>query len=268
MDIMEIKLGFIGCGNMASAMIKGILSSDLEGLERIIVSARTAATRERAEREFGVPATECNREVVKRSDIIFLAVKPNLYERVLREVAADCNGKIIVSIAPGKDLVFFENVLGEHAKILRTMPNTPAMTGEGMTAICPNRNIHAEELALLEKILSTFGKVERIEENLFDTVVAVSGSSPAYVFLLIEAMADAAVQGGMPRAQAYRFAAQAVLGSAKLALETGLHPAVLKDMVCSPGGTTIEGVAVLESKGLRAAVIEAMRHVREKSCRM
>ncbi len=173
--------------------------------------------------------------------------------------------KIVISIAPGKPIVLFESILGEGAKILRTMPNTPAMVGEGMSAICPNKNITEEELELLQNIFATFGKVEQIEEKLFDAYVAVAGSSPAYVYMLIEAMGDAAVLGGMPRAQAYRFAAQSVLGAAKMVLESNLHPGVLKDQVCSPGGTTIEGVAVLEDRGFRSAIIEAMRLVQDKA---
>lgn len=148
------------------------------------------------------------------------------------------------------------------------MPNTPAMVGEGVTAICPNKNITNEDMEVLESIIGTFGTVERVEEKLFDAVVAVSGSSPAYVFMFIEAMADAAVLQGMARDKAYRFAAQAVLGSAKMVLDTGKHPGALKDMVCSPGGTTIEGVAVLEEKGMRSAVIEAMNAVYDKSGKM
>ncbi len=142
---------------------------------------------------------------------------------------------------------------------MRTMPNTPALVGEGITALCRNENVTEEELDRVVTIMKGFGKCEVISEGLMDVVVSVSSSSPAYVFMFIEAMADAAVADGMPRAQAYEFAAQAVLGSAKMVLETGKHPGELKDMVCSPGGTTIEAVRVLEEKGMRSAVIEAMK---------
>ena len=138
------------------------------------------------------------------------------------------------------------------------MPNTPAMVGEGMTAACPNEHMTEEEIEYVKTLLSSFSLVEIVPEKLMDTVTAVSGSSPAYVFMFIEAMADAAVLDGMPRAQAYKFAAQAVLGSAKMVLDTGKHPGELKDMVCSPAGTTIKAVRVLEKEGLRSAVIEAM----------
>lgn len=145
------------------------------------------------------------------------------------------------------------------------MPNTPAMAGEGMTAVCPNSCVDKEELKYVLQILDTIGKTEIVEERLMDAVVSVSGSSPAYVFMMIEAMADAAVAEGMPRPQAYRFAAQAVYGSAKMVLETGKHPGELKDMVCSPAGTTIEAVRILEQKGFRSALMEAMKACAEIS---
>lgn len=150
-------------------------------------------------------------------------------------------------------------------KIVRTMPNTPALVGEGITGVCHNDLVTKEELEYVCHILNGFGKAEVVPERLMDVVVSVSGSSPAYVFMFIEAMADAAVADGMPRPQAYKFAAQAVLGSAKMVLETGKHPGELKDMVCSPGGTTIEAVRVLEQKGFRSAVFEAMKVCAEKS---
>ena len=153
-------------------------------------------------------------------------------------------------------------------KLVRTMPNTPALVGEGMTAACVNRHVTEEEKAYALRLLSSFGKVRLVPEHLIDAVVAVSGSAPAYVFLFIEAMADAAVAEGMPRAQAYEFAAQAVYGSAKMVMETGKHPGELKDMVCSPGGTTIEAVRVLEEKGFRSAVTEAMRACADVSRRL
>lgn len=150
-------------------------------------------------------------------------------------------------------------------KITRTMPNTPAMVGEGMTAACPNEHMTEEEIAYVKTILESFSRVEIVPEKLMDAVTAVSGSSPAYVYMMIEAMADAAVSGGMPRPQAYKFAAQAVLGSAKMVLETGKHPGELKDMVCSPAGTTIEAVRTLEELGFRSSIIEAMKVCEEVS---
>ena len=176
----------------------------------------------------------------------------------MQELKEALKEKIVISIAPGKTIAYFEDILGENCKIIRTMPNTPAMVGEAMTAICPNSKVSEDELDFVMNFLSSFGKAELIEERLFDAVVAVAGSSPAYTFIYMEAMADAAVRAGMSRDKAYNFAAQAVLGSAKLLLETKEHPAVLKDQVCSPGGTTIEALAVLEESGFRSAVIKAM----------
>ena len=255
-----MKIGFIGCGNMATAILKGILKSGEVAAADIIASAKSDKTREKIEKELGIQKADTNAQVVDFADVVFLAVKPQFLEGVLDEIKASVKeGQIFISIAPGKTLQWFADKLGEKTKVIRTMPNTPAMVGEGMTAACRNEFVTDEELEGAKKILSAFGKVEVVSEHLMDVVVSVSGSSPAYVFMFIEAMADAAVADGMPRAQAYQFAAQAVLGSAKMVLETGKHPGELKDMVCSPGGTTIEAVRVLEEKGFRSAVIEAMK---------
>ena len=158
-----------------------------------------------------------------------------------------------------------EGLQNPAAKIVRCMPNTPALVGEGCTGVCANKNVTKEELQMVLNLMNSFGVAEVVPESLMDTVVGVSGSSPAYVFMFIEAMADAAVAEGMPRKQAYHFAAQAVLGSAKMVLETGMHPGELKDMVCSPGGTTIQAVKVLEEKGMRGAVMDAVEACIEKS---
>lgn len=254
-----MKLGFIGCGNMGKAMISGIIESGKYEKSEIIASAKTKASRDKSSEAFGITMTDNNREVAGSSDVLFLVVKPQYYEEVICEIKDVVSDKqIIVSIAPGKTLEWFDEVFGKALKIVRTMPNTPAMVGEGMMGVCPNDRVTDEDMAVIKDICDCFSKTEVVSENLMDVVTAVSGSSPAYVFLFIEAMADAAVAGGMPRKQAYTFAAQAVLGSAKMVLETGMHPGELKDMVCSPAGTTIQAVRVLEEKGLRSSVFEAM----------
>jgi len=176
--------------------------------------------------------------------------------------------KASFAIAPGKTFAWIEEVLGKPAKIVRAMPNTPALVKEGMMGICGNEQVSKDELSMVSNLCAGFSKVEVVTEPMLDVVTAVSGSSPAYVFMFIEAMADAAVEGGMPRKQAYTFAAQAVLGSAKMVLETGMHPGELKDMVCSPAGTTIQAVRVLEEKGMRAAVMDAMKACLDKSRNM
>lgn len=256
-----MKVGFIGCGNMATAMIHGILKSGLAGHEEIKASARSEGTCRKIREDLKILCGS-NEETAEFADVLFLSVKPQYYEEIILEVRDRIQPEqIIVTIAPGKTLAWLSRLLGEKTKIVRTMPNTPAMVGEGMTAVCPNGNITEDDLEKVLSLLESFGKAEIIPEDLMDVATAVSGSSPAYIFLVIEAMADGAVADGMPRDKAYRFAAQAVLGSAKMVLETGKHPGELKDMVCSPGGTTMEAVRVLEEKGLRSALIEA-----EKAC--
>ena len=256
---MGIKLGFVGCGNMGKAMLSGVLESGKCEKYDIIASAKTDSSRDKIKAEYGVRVASDNKEVARFADILFLAVKPQYYEDVISEIRDEVkDNQIIVSMAPGKSLQWFEDAFGKKVKVIRTMPNTPAMVGEGMMGVCPNDRVTDEDMAVIKDICDCFSKTEVVSENLMDVVTAVSGSSPAYVFLFIEAMADAAVAGGMPRKQAYTFAAQAVLGSAKMVLETGMHPGELKDMVCSPAGTTIQAVRVLEEKGLRSSVFEAM----------
>ncbi|HIR46913.1 MAG TPA: pyrroline-5-carboxylate reductase [Candidatus Caccousia avicola] len=261
-----MKIGFIGCGNMAKAMIGGVIRSGVCQKEEILASDAFAPARSAAAESLGIHVTESNTEVAEKTEILVLAVKPQFYEEVTEEIRGSLHeNQLVVTIAPGKTLAWLEEHLGKETAIVRTMPNTPAMVGEGVTAMCPNAMVTQQQLAACRALLESFGRAEQIPERLMDAVVAVSGSSPAYVFLFIEAMADAAVAEGMPRAQAYSFAAQAVLGSAKMVLETGKHPGELKDMVCSPAGTTIEAVQVLEETGLRSSVMQAMRVCAEKS---
>lgn len=259
-----MKLGFIGCGNMAGAIVGGIIKNGVLEANDIIASNRTEVNRDKVKNTYGINVTASNREVVENADIVVLGVKPYFYEDVINEVKDYVKeDQIIVSIAPGKMISWFEEKFGKKVKIVRTMPNTPSLVCEGMTAVCANELVTEEELKEVCAVFEACGKVEVISEKLMDVVVSVSGSSPAYVFMFIEAMADAAVADGMPRQQAYKFAAQAVLGSAKMVLETEMHPGALKDMVCSPGGTTIEAVRVLEREGMRSAVIEAMKRCAE-----
>lgn len=266
---MDKKIGFIGSGNMAKAMIGGIVKSKLVDSNNIIASDLNELALENVKNEYGINVTTNSKEVVKFSDIVIVAVKPNVYDIVLEGVKELVDDKkIIVTIAAGKTIESIENVIGNDKKVIRTMPNTPALVNEGMSALCKNKNITDEELNIVKEIFNSFGKAEIVNEYLIDSVIGVSGSAPAYVFMFIEAMADAAVLAGMPRNQAYTFAAQAVMGSAKMVLETGKHPGELKDMVCSPGGTTIEAVKTLEAEGFRSAVIKAIGDCIEKSKEM
>ena len=261
-----MKTGFIGCGNMATAMVRGILKGQKALPEEILVSRRHMEPLQQLQQELGISITTDNKEVAAFSDVLFLAVKPQFYTETIREIRDVVReNTIVVSIAPGKTLDWLTEQFGRPMKLVRTMPNTPAMVGAGMTAACPNEFLTEDEIAYVKTLLESFSRVEIIPERLMDVVVSVSGSSPAYVFMLIEAMADAAVSGGMPRPQAYQFAAQAVMGSAKMVLDTGKHPGELKDMVCSPAGTTIEAVRTLEERGFRSAIIEAMKVCEEIS---
>lgn len=255
-----MKVGFIGCGNMACAMIGGMLKKEIVNGGQVIASAKTRETLTRVREQFGICTTPDNCAAAKEAQFLVLAVKPVLYGEIIAQIRDSVKeSAVIISIAPGKTLAWLEEQFGRSVKLVRCMPNTPALVGEGMTGFCCNDAVTEEETVQVCRLLESFGKAQRLPERLMDVTVSVSGSSPAYVFMFIEAMADGAVADGMPRAQAYEFAAQAVLGSARMVLETGKHPGELKDMVCSPGGTTIEAVRVLEEKGMRSAVIEAMK---------
>lgn len=262
-----MKLGFIGLGNMATAMIGGMLGKKMVEPENVIGSDASEAAMEKIRESHKITTVMTNKEVANSADVLFLAVKPIFVPEVIAEIKDVVKPEtLIVSIAAGKTLVFLYESFGrEDLKIIRCMPNTPALVLEGCTGVCAGKQVSDEELDQVVKLMEAFGKASVVPERLMDVVVGVSGSSPAYVFLFIEAMADEAVCAGMPRKQAYEFAAQAVLGSAKMVLETGLHPGELKDMVCSPGGTTIEAVKVLEEKGFRGAVMDAMEACIEKS---
>ena len=263
------KVGFIGCGNMGSSMLGGLIKSGFLKSEEIIVSTKTEASSKKLRDEFKVATTLDSKTVAKESETIILAVKPNMYKSVVEEIKSELTeDKLIITIAAGISIENMEEWLGDDLKIIRTMPNTPALVGQAMSAVCPNKNVSEEELKYCINIFESFGECEVLEEKYFDGFIAVAGSSPAYVFMFIEAMADGAVKLGIPRAKAYKMAAQSVLGSAKMVLETGKHPGELKDMVCSPAGTTIDAVVELEKLGFRNSVIQAMDKCAEKSKNM
>lgn len=263
------KISFIGAGNMGKAMLGGVIKSGIVNPENIMVSDPYVPGLDLVKKEFDVNTTTDSKEAVEFGDVVIFAVKPNIIKKVMNDVKNTIgNDKIIISIAAAVSIEDLEAVIGEDKKIIRVMPNTPALVGEGMAAICKNSNISDKDLELACDIFNSFGKSEIVSESLMDAVTGVSGSSPAYVFMFIEAMADAAVLTGMPRSQAYKFAAQSVYGAAKMVLETGKHPGELKDMVCSPGGTTIKAVEVLEENGMRNAVIKGQVACVEKSIDM
>lgn len=263
---MDKYLGFIGTGNMGSAIIKRIVKSGIVPCKNIFLFDVDNKKVDELIKETGVTALKSSSEVVLNSDVIILAVKPNIVKKVLSECksAFDVN-KILVSIAVGVPISYYKKIIGEDKKIVRVMPNTPALIGEGMTLVSCDENVSTEECVTVLELFNCVGKAELLEEKLMSEVTALTGSSPAYVYMFIEAMTDAAVQSGIPRKLAYKLAAQSVLGSAKMVLETGLHPGELKDQVCSPGGTTIEAVSALEKNGFRFSIIDAMNKCTNKA---
>jgi pyrroline-5-carboxylate reductase len=262
---MNKKIGFIGAGKMAQAMIEGIIKSQLIPKENVIASANSEKTIEIIEKTYGILTTLNNRDIAGYADILILAVKPELYVNVIKEIKNEIKpSAIIITIAAGISLMDIEQSFGFQVKAVRTMPNTPSLVGEGMSAICANIYLDESEISEVERLFHTFSKTERLDEKLMDAVPAISGSSPAYVYMLIEAMADGGVRQGIPRDQAYRLAAQAVLGAAKMVLETGKHPGELKDNVCTPGGATIEAVVTLEEKRFRGSITAAMESCTNK----
>lgn len=256
---MNKKIGFIGFGKMAQAMAGGMIHSGLVNPKEIEASMRTEETRAFASEQFGIGVSPSNRQVARFADVLFLAVAPYTYFEVIEEIKEDIKQDvIIITIAAGITTADVENAFGQKVKVVRTMPNTPSLVGSGMTAVSANIEITDEELHSVEKLLGSFGKVEVIAESQMDAIPAISGSSPAYVYMMIEAMADGGVRQGLARDQSYRLAAQAVLGAAQMVLETGKHPGELKDQVTSPGGATIAAVSTLEQERFRGAVLAAM----------
>lgn len=263
---MDKRIGFIGCGNMGSSIVGGLIKSRFCSSNDIIVSTRIQESADKLKRSLNIFSTIDNKYVATEADIIFLAVKPNMYEKVISEIKDSINkDKIIVTIAAGITISDMETWLGNEYKIVRTMPNTPALVGEAISAICHNENVSEEELSYVIDIFNSIGEVVELEEKDFHGFIALCGSSPAYVFMFIEAMADGAVKLGIPREKAYKMAARSLLGSAKMVLDTSKHPGELKDMVCSPAGTTIDAIVELEKQGFRSSVIEAMIKCAEKS---
>jgi pyrroline-5-carboxylate reductase len=256
---MNKTVGFIGAGNMGSAIIKGLLSNNVRSASDLIVSDPREKALADLSLEFPGIRTSGNNTEAASAAILILAVKPQVYERVIKGIRDGISpNTVIVTIAAGLTVDRVSAWFGAKAKVVRTMPNTPALVSEGMTALCPGIEVSEEDLKPVEEIFAAVGKTVVLPEHLMDAYTSLAGSSPAWVFMFLEALADGAVREGIPRAVAYEIAAQAVLGSAKLAAETGLHPGVLKDQVCSPGGTTIEAVSTLEAAGFRSALIQAV----------
>lgn len=257
-----MKISCIGTGAMGGAIMRAICKK--YDVKNIKITDKNVELGKAFANETGATFVSTNKEVLD-ADYIFLAVKPQFLSDVFAEIAGNIpTNAVVISMAAGVKLEKLEN-WAPKARFVRMMPNVCAQIGQAMIAITYNENIKAEEAATVKEILSSAGKVEQVPEKLMDCVTAVSGSGPAFVFMFIEALADSAVRCGMPRSQAYTYAAQTVYGSAGMVLENGQHPAVLKDMVCSPAGTTIEGVAALEKNNFRNAVIEAVTAACDRS---
>lgn len=259
------KIGFIGAGNMGLPMIIGALG--VFGTESILFTSKREERKEFVRQKTGVSYTKDNKSLAEACQYIILAVKPQFFGEVYEDIKGSLRSDhIIISIAAGITIDSIKQALGEKVRVVRAMPNTPALVGEGMSALCFSKDEYSdEEKELINTFFQSFGKFEIFDESLMNSVVCASGSSPAYVYMFIEALADSAVKYGIPRDKAYKLTAQAVLGAAKMVLETGEHPGKLKDQVCSPGGTTIAAVEALEEYGFRNAVMKATDACYERS---
>jgi pyrroline-5-carboxylate reductase len=268
-DRVDKRIGFIGVGNMGSAIIQGLIESNMTNEKQIYGFDYNSTILKEKALQFGFNIGKDNKNIVEQSDIVFLAIKPQVITEVLSEISDFAKpGQIFISMAAGISIEFIKYFFNFDPKIIRIMPNTPALIGEGMTGMATKSPVSYEETLFIKKLLSSFSIVEEVEENLLDAVTAISGSSPAYVDLFIESLADGGVLLGLPRDKSYIFATQAVIGAAKMILETGKHPGILKDMVCSPAGTTIAAVHQLEKHGFRNAIIEAMIAAEKRSKEM
>jgi pyrroline-5-carboxylate reductase len=262
-----LKLGLIGCGKMGGALLRGVCQA-MDGQQELrlmlcdAVPAAVKSLRESlsAQVDAGTPA-----QVAAEADLILLAVKPQDLHALCQTLAALSGSRLYMSIAAGVSLADLEQWLGGNQRVIRAMPNTPALVGAGAAAFARGRLATDADAALARQILSGVGSVDEVQEKLLDAVTGLSGSGPAYVYTFIEALADGGVLKGLPRTTALQLAAQTVLGAAKMVLETGKHPAVLRDEVTSPGGTTIAGIEQLELHGLRAALLQAVRAATERS---
>jgi pyrroline-5-carboxylate reductase len=248
------KIGFIGGGNMAEALVKG-LAKDYS----LIVSDISIERRNYLVQKYGVSVTPDNTEVVHKAEIIILAVKPNHVDFILKEIKPTLSSShLVISIAAGISTAHIHTLIGEQIKVIRVMPNTPALVAEGMTVIASDSGVSKEDLVYGEKIFSTVGKIVKLEEKYIDAATALSGSGPGFIFVIIEALIEGGVKIGLPRPVARELTLQTIFGSAHMAILTNKHPSVLKEMVTSPGGTTITGIHVLEQMGLRGTLMNAV----------
>jgi pyrroline-5-carboxylate reductase len=263
---MQRSVGFLGAGNMAGALLRGLVVADREGASHIYASDPKPERLRELHDEHGIVTTADNLELVKKCDVVVLSVKPQIIDRVCEQIAPALEARhLVVSVAAGVPMSVLEASLPAGTRVVRTMPNTPATVLAGATAISAGTHATEDDVALVRTMFESVGRVVVLEESLLDAVTGLSGSGPAYVMLIIEALADGGVKVGLHRDTALLLAAQTVFGSAKLLLETGEHPGRLKDMVTSPGGTAIAGLHTLESGGLRRTLIDAVESASRRS---
>ena len=266
MSVKGKKVGFVGAGNMGEALIRGLVEANLVPADAILATdPRADRVRQLAE-QYGLRAAAGNTALVGAADVVILAVKPQIMAPVLREIMpALTNRPLLISLAAGVATATIQAVLGKYPRLIRVMPNTPALVLEGATAIAKTPGLEQDDLETAQEIFAAVGKVVVLDEEQLDAVTGLSGSGPAYVAIVIEALADGGVKMGLDRTTAMTLATQTVLGAAKLLAETGLHPGALKDMVSSPGGTTIAGIAALEEGGIRTTLIRAVERATQRS---
>jgi len=262
----KLNIGFLGAGKMATALARGFVRAGLVTAKQVMASDPSQAARAAFAKAVGAKTMDSNPAVAEFAAVLLLAVKPDQVASVLAELRDHFTARhCLVSIAAGVPLAKLEAGLGAGARLIRVMPNTPALVGASATAFALGKSARPKDGALAQKLFSAVGLAFQVKEPLLDAVTGLSGSGPAYAYLFIEGLSDGGVAAGLPREVATRLAAQTVLGSGKMVLETGLHPSVLKDMVTSPGGTTIEGVHELEKGRMRGTLISAVRAATEKS---
>ncbi|HOB15775.1 MAG TPA: pyrroline-5-carboxylate reductase [Defluviitoga sp.] len=262
---MYKKLCIIGLGKMGSTLAKGLINAGILKKEQIIGTDISVENFEMNPVYCSIETLNDNIKAVQQCDIVLLSVKPQVIDKVLKEISSFCKEKIVISIAAGITINHLERALPSSTKIIRAMPNTPILVGEGVIAISKNKNVSDDELDMVKSILESVGKVYVVEEELMDVITALSGSGPAYVYIIIEALADGGVLMGLPRNLSLELATRTVLGSAKMVLESDKHPGELKDMVTSPAGTAIRGIEVLESRGIRGTIMDAVKEATKRS---
>ena len=264
--MLKERIGFIGGGKMAEALAQGIINASLSSVDKIIASDVDKKRCQILEKDTRIKTTQENKKITSESDIIILAVKPNIIGSILKELKNDITPKhLVVSIAAGIPLGFIESALNKGCRVVRVMPNTPCLVGETAAGYALGKNATRDDGKLVGEILNAVGKSYLLEEKHLDAVTGLSGSGPAFVYTVIEALSDGGVKMGLPRDISTKLAAQTVLGSAKMVLETGMHPGELRDFVTSPGGTTIEGLHALEKGNIRNALIDAVETATKKS---